>query len=374
MKRKIIFFLFVLVFNTACSSLFQKQLEEKSITPLLIHPNEKRFKSMVQLTFFGNNAEGYFSFDDSMLVFQSDWNYRTQTQRECDQIYRIDISSLDFTKNNTFQYELISTGKGRTTCSYFLKDNQILYSSTHEIFPECPNPIRTYQGKYVWQLFDYDIYLFNPKTKELKKFVANKGYDAEATVSPDGRYVVYTSMKSGDLEIWRKDLITGEEKQLTNELGYDGGAFFSYDSKKIVWRASRPKTKEEITLYKELLSKNLVQPSELNVYVMDADGKNKKQVTFLPGTNWSPFFHPSDQKILFSSNHHVLQKGGRTFHLFMINIDGTNLEQVTFGNEFESFPMFSFHKHKDHYWLVFASNRNAKRPRDTNLFIAEWVD
>lgn len=366
------FFIFFLLFTFAyCSKEIIHQ--PAFLKNDLIYPNEKYFSDIFQLTFFGNNAEGYFSFDDSKIVFQSDWDYIQNKQGECDQIYTIDLNNFDFSKKENFKlkYKIISTGKGRTTCSYFLENHKILYSSTHHLDSQCPKSIRFYEKKYVWQLFDYDIFIYE-SNGESKNFISSFGYDAEATVSPDGRYLVYTSLKSGDLDLWRRDLKTGEEIQLTNEIGYDGGAFFSRDSKKIVWRASRPKTNEEIKLYKELLQKQLIQPTNLNIYIMDIDGKNKKQITNLPGANWSPFFHPNGSKIIFSSNHHTLHKGGRIFNLFMISIDGTNLEQITFGEEFESFPFFSFEKHNNKYWFIFASNRNNQRPKDTNLFLAEW--
>jgi TolB protein len=363
---------FFIIFILSCNKNIKKEL--------LLYNAEKHFKSIKQLTFDGNNAEGYFSFDDQSIIFQSDSQllqkrFGIQKERYCDQIFTIYIQNLDFNNpTQEFSYRLVSTGKGRTTCSFFLPDNRIIYASTHHNSEECPESFRFYQNHYVWQLFDYDIYLANQNGSNLKVLVSSPGYDAEAVISPDGKYMVYTSTKSGDLELWRYDLQTGEELQLTNELGYDGGAFFSQDSKKIVWRASRPRTTEEIQTYKDLLRKKLVQPTNLNIFVMDIDGKNKKQITHLPGANWAPYFHPNGYQILFSSNHHTLNYGGRVFNIFMINIDGTNLEQITFGDEFEAFPFFSYHQHKGHYWFLFSSNRKNQKPHDTNLFIAEWVD
>ncbi|GIX41300.1 MAG: hypothetical protein KatS3mg129_1033 [Leptospiraceae bacterium] len=371
MKYTLFYLLLLFTVIVSCNKREQNQI---------LFKGEKHFKTIKQLTYGGNNAEGYFSFDDSLITFQSDWEdlqkkFHIHKNKYCDQIFTIDIHKLDFNYNNQdFTFQLVSTGKGRTTCSFFLNPHQIIFASTHEIMEECPESIRFYNNHYVWQLFNYDIYIANVDGSNLKKLISNPGYDAEAIVSPDGKYLIYTSDKSGDLELWRYDLTTGKEIQLTNELGYDGGAFFSRDSKKIVWRASRPKTKEEIKLYKDLLKKGFVQPTSLNIYIMDIDGRNKKQITFLPGANWSPFFHPDGNKIIFSSNHHSLHKGGRIFNLFMINIDGTNLEQITFGEEFESFPFFSYQKHNGYHWFLFSSNRNNKKLHETNLFIAEWID
>lgn len=329
---------------------------------------EVHLRNIKQLTFGGNNAEAYWSFDNKQLVFQSDWE-EINTQG-CDQIF---VMNADGTKlPNGETYQLASTGLGRTTCGYFLKDGRIIYSSTHEADSSCPEPVMFKDGKYVWPIYDsYDIYVAGSDGTNLQKLIGGEGYDAEATVSPDGRYVVFTSTRSGDLELWRYDLQTGEYLQLTNELGYDGGAFFSPDSRRIVWRASRPKGQAAAD-YKELLAQGLVEPTALNVFVADIDGKNVKQVTDLPGANWAPFFHPGGEKILFCSNHHSLEYGGRLFDIFMINIDGTGLEQITHSGTFDAFPMFSFDGKK----IVFASNRNIDRMEShvTNIFVADWIE
>ena len=337
-------------------------------TDSLRFAGEVHLRNIKQLTFGGNNAEAYWSFDNKQLVFQSDWE-EINTQG-CDQIF---VMNADGTKlPNGETYQLVSTGLGRTTCGYFLKDGRIIYASTHEADSSCPEPVMFKDGKYVWPIYDsYDIYVAGSDGTNLQKLISGEGYDAEATVSPDGRYVVFTSTRSGDLELWRYDLQTGEYLQLTNELGYDGGAFFSSDSRRIVWRASRPKGQAAAD-YKELLAQGLVEPIALNVFVADIDGKNVKQVTDLPGANWAPFFHPSGEKILFCSNHHSQEYGGRLFDIFMINIDGTGLEQITHSGTFDAFPMFSFDGKK----LVFASNRNVDRmeSRVTNIFVADWIE
>lgn len=330
---------------------------------------EIHLRNIKQLTFGGNNAEAYWSFDDEKLVFQSDWE--KINQQGCDQIFVMNADGSTLENGET--YRLVSTGKGRTTCSYFLKDGRIIYSSTHEANEECPEPVMFKEGKYVWPIYNtYNIYVVNPDGTGLEKLIGEEGfYDAEPTVSPDGRYIVYTSTRSGDLELWRYELKTGEEIQLTNQLGYDGGAFFSRDSKKIVWRASRPKGQAAAD-YKELLAQNLVEPTALNIFIADVDGNNVKQVTDLTGANWAPFFHPSNNKILFCSNHHSLEYGGRLFDIFMIDLDGSNLEQITHSGTFDAFPMFSYDGKK----LVFASNRNVDRmeSRVTNIFVADWVE
>lgn len=331
----------------------------------LRYPGEVHLRNVRQLTFGGNNAEAYWSFDDERLIFQSDWD--AINPQGCDQQFVMDAAPGT-------GYTLVSTGRGRTTCGYFLPDGRIIYASTHAAGPECPTPASSTMGRYVWSIFpEFDIYVAEADGANPEVLIGGPGYDAEATVSPDGRYVVFTSTRDGDLDLYRYELATGEVLRLTDTLGYDGGAFFSPDGSKIVWRASRP-TGEEAEAYRALLAEDAVEPSELNLFVADADGRNARQVTDLPGANWAPFFHPSGEKIIFASNHHALDGpgGGRTFALFMVNLDGTGLEQITHSGTFDAFPMFSF----DGTRLVFASNRRADRQmsRETNVFVADWVE
>lgn len=326
----------------------------------LRYPAEKHLRNVRQLTFGGNNAEGYFDPTGRYVVFQSDWE--AINPQGCDQIYMLDLVE------NPPKYRRISTGRGRTTCSYFLRDGRILYASTHAVSDSCPPP-PAYKGRYVWPLCEYDLYVYDPRTDSLMAFLPAKGYDAEGTVSPDGRYLVFTSQRGGDLDLWLYDFDTQQLRQLTKELGYDGGAFFGPDGKTIVWRASRPQG-EAVATYKALLAQQLVEPTSLQIYVMHIDSMIPHQVTHLPGANWAPFFHPNGRTILFSSNHHSLAEGRRRFNIFAIERDGTGLRQITFDREFDAFPMFS----PDGKRLIWASNRGGRKPRETNLFIADWVE
>lgn len=329
---------------------------------------EHHLRNIRQLTFGGNNAEAYWSYDDSLLVMQSDWD-RINSQG-CDQQFVMRVDGEPMPSGE--QYELVSTGEGRTTCGYFLPDGRIVYASTHAGNPECPVPMTSELGRYVWSIFpDFDIYVAEPDGSHPEVLIDGPGYDAEPTVSPDGKYLIFTSTRSGDLELYRFDLATEEIVQLTDELGYDGGAFFSPDSEQIVWRASRPEG-EDATRYQQLLRENAVEPGAMNLFVADINGENVVQVTDLPGANWAPFFHPSGESLLFSSNHHTMDSGGREFDLFRINVDGSGLAKVTNSGTFDAFPMFSFDGTK----LVFASNRRVDRAesRDTNIFIADWVE
>ena len=318
---------------------------------------EKYFKNIKQLSFGGENAEAYFSSDGKQLIFQS-----KRDGRGCDQIYSMDINGKNV--------KMISNGEGRTTCSYFLKGGKrILYASTFQGGKDCP-PNPNYPG-YVWSVYpEYDIFTAKPDGSDIKPLTATKGYDAEATVSPDGKRIIFTSERDGDLELYSMDKTGKNVKRLTNEVGYDGGAFYSPDSKQIVYRRSQPTTEAEIKRYKDLLARHLIVPTTFEVWTMNADGSNKRQITKLNAASFAPFFTPDGKRILFCTNYFATDKSKRNFDLALINVDGTGLKRVTFNETFDGFPMFS----PDGKKLVFASNRNAAKQGDTNVFIADWVE
>lgn len=331
----------------------QKQTPlSQSINP---EPQEKRLRNIRQLTFGGENAEAYFSADGKKLIFQS-----TRDGRGCDQIYTMNIDGSDV--------KMVSSGDGRTTCGYFFKNGKrILYSSTHLGSRACPPPPDFSKG-YVWAVYEsFDIFTAKPDGSDLKQLTNTPGYDAETTISRQGK-LVFTSKRDGDLEIYTMDANGTNLKRLTNELGYDGGPFWSYDGKQIVYRAYHPQTQKEKNDYAALLKQNLIRPTVLDIWVMNADGTNKRQVTKLSKASFAPFFFPDGKRVIFSSN--VADPRGRDFDLYMIKTDGSGLERITFNNTFDGFPMFS----PDGRKLVFASNRNAAKQGDTNIFIADWVE
>ena len=336
-----------------------------TVKNVLHYPAEKNLTNVTQLTFGGDNAEAYFSFDDEMIVFQSNnpaWSL------ECDQIF---YTSLEGVNMQEKMPPLISTGQGRTTCSYFMPgDKTILYASTHMGDGSCPHvPEPRADGKYVWPIYeDYNIFVSDLQGNIVDTLTNRPGYDAEATVSPKGDKIVFTSDRSGDLELFTMDIDGSNVKQVTFGLGYDGGAFFSPDGTKLVFRSSRPQTTEEIEEYRSLLDQGLVMPTNMEIYVCDVDGSNLIQITDLGKANWAPYFHPSGEKLVFSSNHH--SDRGYQFNIFEINLDGSGLRQITHDNTFDAFPMFSFDGKK----LIFSSNRNNNGTRDTNIFIADWVE
>ena len=319
---------------------------------------ERHLKNIKQLTFGGENAEAYFSSDGKELIFQS-----KRDGRACDQIYTM--------KADGSNVKMVSTGDGRTTCSYFYKDKKkILYGSTHLASKDCP-PNPDFSKGYVWAIYPgYDIFQAKADGTNPKPLTTTAGYDAEATVSPDGKKIIFTSMRDGDLDLYVMDRDGRNVKRLTNELGYDGGAFFSPDNKQIVYRSFHPKTGAEIARYKDRLANNLIEPTVFEVWVMNADGSNKRQVTKLGAASFAPYFTPDGKKIIFCTNYFATDPRKRNFDLALINLDGTGLERVTTNETFDGFPMFS----PDGKKLVFASNRNAAKQGDTNVFIADWTN
>ncbi|HRF55042.1 MAG TPA: hypothetical protein PK027_11370, partial [Aquimonas sp.] len=325
-------------------------------------PEEVHLGELTQLTFGGENAEAYWSFDGQKVILQ-----RRAEGMGCDQIYTLDIFR-DGKVVTDQAFSPVSSGQGATTCSYFLPgDQEVLFASTHLAGEACPPKPDMSQG-YVWALYDsYDIFKAKADGSALTRLTEAPGYDAEATVCAVDGSIVFTSVRDGDIELYRMDADGGNVKRLTHSAGYDGGAFFSADCSQIVWRASRPKVGKELDDYQGLLKQGLVRPSKLEIYVANADGSNARQITYLDAASFAPFFFPDGKRVLFSTNHQ--SPGGRDFDIWAVNTDGTDLERITHTPGFDGFPMFS----PDGRHLIFASNRaTAEGKTDTNLFLARW--
>ena len=322
----------------------------------LIRPGERHFSEVRQLTFEGNNAEAYFSSDGTRLIFQR----QVDTESDCDQQYIINVDGTGLHR--------VSNGQGRTSCGYFYDDDRrIVYSSTHEHAPSCPAPPDHSQG-YVWPLGHFEIYTANTDGTDLRQLTDNGAYNAEATLSPDGKRLIFTSTRNGDIELYTMNVDGSDVRRVTKRVGYDGGAFFSPDGSRIVWRAGYPETAADTADYQRLLAGRLVRPSRMEIWVANADGSEPRQVTDMGGANFAPFFHPDGERIVFASNHE--NPRGRNFDLYLIGVDGNGLERITYDDDFDAFPMFS----PDGKRLVWASNRNAASPGETNIFIADWVE
>ncbi len=344
--------LFLAVMMGGCHSSDQPKSHND---PYLV-AGEKRLQNVRMLTHGGENAEAYLSFNQLMIIFQS-----TRGELSCDQQF---IMNLDGSNQ-----QLVSTGQGRTTCGYFLPgDSTVLYASTHLADPNCPPPPDMSRG-YVWKLYEsFDIFLADLHGTILKRLTDTPGYDAEATVSPRGDKIIFTSLRDGDPEIYSMNLDGSHQRRLTFEKGYDGGPFYSWDGQKIVFRASRPQSEKELADYEDLVQNGLVRPTALEIFVMDADGKNIQQVTHFGKASFAPFFHPDNQRIIFSSN--VQSEDPRNFDLYLIQMDGSGLERITYNDTFDGFPIFS----ADGKQLVFCSNRFNEKDGDTNVFIADWIE
>jgi Tol biopolymer transport system component len=319
------------------------------------HPLEREISSIKQLTFGGQNAEAYWNLDGTKITFQS-----RQPSYPDEQIYTMNADGSDKT--------LISTGLGRCTCSYFSPDGRYIYfSSGHHTQPGAQPHVDMSKG-YVWMVNPhFELYRRDLQDGGLETVLSLPGYVAETTIAPSGQYMTFTANFEGDLDIYRCDMNGFNVKKLTDEYGYDGGPFVSWDGKLITYRrAPLEMSAKEKSDYAALLEQHLVRPGELEIWVMNADGSGKKQVTSLGGAAFAPFIHPNGKEIIFSSNHH--DPRGREFDLFVINIDGTGLRQVTFTPDFDGFPMFS----RDGKKLIWASNRHGAVARETNVFTADW--
>lgn len=319
-------------------------------------PGEVHLKNVRQLTFGGQNAEAYLDVAGKRLIYQSN-----QSDYVDEQVLTMNLDGSG--------KRIVSTGKGRCTCAYFIpRSNRIMFSSTHATQPGAQPSVDMSKG-YVWMVNEhYALYSAKEDGSDLKPVIVKPGaYVAETTISPDGKYMVWTSDFEGDLEIYRSNIDGTNIKRLTNDIGYDGGPFISWDGKHIVYRRTHFTGTESVSDYKDLLNKHLVRPTAMDIWIMDADGKNKRQLTDMPGASFAPFMTPDNTGVIFSSNWE--DPKGRNFDLYLLNLKSKKLERITQAPGFDGFPMFS----KDGKKLVFASNRNATKPRETNVFIADWV-
>lgn len=333
--------------------------EQGKAKPLAGDPREKRLANVRQLTHGGQNAECYFSFEGDRLIFQT-----TRGDLTADQIFTMDLQAGNL--------QLVSTGLGKTTCGYFFPGaKRIVYASTHLDSPTPPAPPDYQKYGYVWKFNDgFDLFDADVDGLNLGRLTTTPGYDAECTIAPDGTWIVFTSMRDGDLDLYKMRRDGSDVTRLTHELGYDGGAFFTPDGRQIVYRGYTPKDAADEAAYREMMSLGMWRPGPLELRIMDADGSNKRTLFANGASNWAPFPLPDGKRVVFSSNLHDPDPKNRNFDLYLVRYDGTGVERITFDEQFDGFPMFS----PDGKKLVWAANRHGSQPRETNLFLADWVE
>ncbi len=349
MTNRSIVAIIITALSTSSAAVWANGTPEADLT----FAGEGHLSRLRQLTFGGQNAEAYFSHDGRELIFQS-----TRDELQCDAIFRMQTDGS--------QVRRLSSGKGVTTCAFIAPDNRsIIYASTHLKHTQCP-PKPDHSHGYVWPLYSsYDIFAAGPEGQDPVPLTETGGYDAEAVYSPRGDRIVFTSLRSGDLELYLMNPDGSGVEQLTRTPGYDGGAFFSLDGKWIVWRASRPEG-QALEDYQSLLAEGLIRPGQLELFIMNLEERKPIQLTRNEAANFGPYWHPDGRRIIFSSNMHDPQ--GRNFDLYLIDVETRVTERVTTYEGFDGFPMFSH----DGKQLVFASNRFGKVRGETNIFIADW--
>jgi len=345
-----VFFLFGCAYNKPAS---------KSAAPEF---TDRHLKNVTQLTFDGDNGEAYFSWDGKKLIWQS-----SRGEYGCDKIWSMNIDGSG--------KRMVSPDHGAHTCSFFFPDGRIIFASTSHLPGACPpKPKTPAVARYVWPLYPYDIFTADPDGGNLKKITDNPKYDAEPVVSSDGKQIVFGSQREGNFDVYIMNADGTDLRRLTDRYGYNGGPWFSPDGKQIVWRAWYPETDAEKARWKDCMENDYILTFPLDLWVMDSDGSNKRLVLHNGAANFAPSWHPDGKRIIFASNmddwRPDIKQYGHNFELYLINLDGTGLERITYNSVFDSFPLFS----PDGRKLVWASNRNQQRPRETDIFIADWEE
>ncbi len=326
-------------------------------------PGEDAFLTGVrQLTFEGRRAgEGYFRADGKALVFQSE----REPRNPFFQIYTMDLETGDVLR--------VSPGIGKTTCAWFHPDGRrVLFASTHDD----PDAVAKQKAelkareegrerRYSWDYDEYfDIYLYDTRKKTSTNLTGVRGYDAEGSISPDGKWVVFASNRRAYdgsmteaekvrfehdpavmLDLYRMKIDGSRVERLTDVLGYDGGPFFSPDGKRICFRRFG------------------LDGATAEIMTINADGSDAKRLTKMGALSWAPYYHPSGKYLIFATNEH----GFANFELYLIDVEGRSKPvRVTDTAGFDGLPVFS----PDGKQLAWTSNRTPDKT--SQIFIGEW--
>jgi len=332
----------------------------------LIEKGEAHFKHLWQVTSGGENTRPRWSPDGDQIAYQFS---NLALGIECDLVR---VQDLD-----TGRLDRVSSGNGVSNVGGYLKGGrQVIFASTHAIQSDCPAPPDQALGHVRSLDPAYDLYVVDLDSHDSRVVVDDAGHDAQASVSPGGDRIVFCSLRSGDAELWSCDSNGGELRQLTRSPGHEADPQWSADGSRIVFAATDfDPLREDAHLgkYRDQLARWSAAPGSMKIEVMAADGAERRTVTAPGKANWDPCFTPDGQRIVFVSNHHGEGQHPTSYDLFLVDLDGSNLERVTYfdegiGRQFDGFPSFS----ADGRYLAFSSNRGAGQIGETNVFVAEW--
>ena len=271
---------------------------------------ESNLKNLRQLTFGGDNAEAYFSPDGKNLTLQIT---NPQFGIECDQIYLLDLQKENHSPEDL---KLISTGYGRTTCSFFMPDGKhILYASTHEGGHACPAPPKSTDGKYLWAIYpEFDIYVADLNGNVVKQLTNSPGYDAEAVVSPDGKKIIMSFAQEGNSDIYTMDIKTRVVEKLTDHPSIDTSPSYSPDGSYITFNSDRSGFQQ--------------------IYTMKSDGTNVKRISFGEGLYGTPVWSPRGDLIAFTKLYR------NKFYIGVMRSDGSG-ERLLTENYYQEAPSWA---------------------------------
>lgn len=315
--------------------------------PSLCTPHEARWlRNVRQLTSTSmgllKSGEAYFSPDGRRICFQA----VPEGQNE----YQIYVMDLDGNRP-----EMVSTGQGATTCAYFHPDGRRLLFASNHLDPRPvagvgqPGGPKPGQRSYAWSFYPgMDLFEYTFETRKLRRLTDSEGYDAEGSYSPDGKLIVFCSMRDGDQEIYICDQDGGNPRRITRARGYDGGPFFSPDGQRIVYRSDRR------------------GDQNLQIFTNNLAGNDERALTDNQVLNWCPYWHPSGRWIIFTRGEHP-EGGPPTYDLYLLSADGRRTLRVTDERAFDGLPAFS----PDGSKLMWTSKRGGLA--QPQVFVAEFV-